>query len=77
MENKHVIQQKKSNKLNQPINQINVNKLQPGSMIAADQIEIAKPERSFETVGKESFTKKYCGGTIFYNPATKTTKYYF
>ena len=46
-------------------------------MIAVDQFEIAKPGRLFESRGRESVTRKYCGGTIFYDPATKVMKCYF
>ena len=46
-------------------------------MIAVDQFEIAKPGKLFESRGRESITRKYCGGTIFYDPSTKIIKCYF
>ena len=46
-------------------------------MIAVDQFEISKPGRLFGTFGREEINKRYCGGTIFYDPASKLVKVYF
>ena len=67
----------KAHKQSQEQHQLNINKLQPGDMIATDQFEISKAGRLFGTAGKESLNKKYCGGTIFYDPASKIIRVYF
>ena len=46
-------------------------------MIAVDQFKITKTGRLFETTGKKSITRKYCGGTMFYDPVTKIIKCYY
>ena len=46
-------------------------------MVSTDQFEIFKPWRLFGSAGRETLNKKYCGGTIFYDPATKILKVYF
>ena len=67
----------RSHKQSQEQHQLNIVKLQPGDMIATDQFEISKAGRLFGTAGKTSLNKKYCGGTIFYNAASKIIKVYF
>ena len=67
----------RSLKKEQPEHNLNINKLVPGEMIAVDQFEISKPGRLFGTFGREEINKRYCGGTIFYDPVSKLVQVYF
>ena len=56
---------------------LNINKLEPESMVCVDQFEISKPGRIFASAGLESNDKKLSGSTIFYDPSTYLLKCYF
>ena len=56
---------------------LNTNRMEPGSMVAVDQFEVAKKGRLFSSAGREHASRQFSGGTIFYDPASKTIKTYF
>ena len=45
--------------------------MNPGDCVSVDQYESAVRGRRLETAGKERSSKKYCGGTLFYDHASK------
>ena len=62
---------------NQKEHHLNTNKFLSGDMVSTEQFEISKPGRLISSTGREALNKKYCGGTIFYDPVTKIVKVYF